>query len=104
MLLPKTLPMAMSVSPLRAATTEVINSGNDVPAATMVNATTEGDMPISVAMPLAPSTSQLPPKTRSNNPMLKNRMDFIIDGLLFVEDSSFEEIVGEEERRPLNME
>ena len=104
-LLPKTLPMAMSVSPFRAATTEVINSGNEVPAATIVNATTEGDMPKSVAMPLAPSTSQLPPKTRSNNPMRKNRVDFNIDGSLIVEDSSFEETMVEVvERRPLNIE
>ena len=38
MLLPITFPNAMSVSPLRAATMDVTNSGKDVPAATIVKA------------------------------------------------------------------
>ena len=78
MLLPTTLPIAMSVSPFLAATTDVASSGNDVPADTIVSAITDSLTPNSVAMPEAPSTNQSPPKIRAAKPNTINRMDFHI--------------------------
>ena len=78
MLEPRTLPIAMSVSPFRAAITEVTSSGNDVPAATMVRATMDCETPSSKAMPEAPSTSHSPPKMRHARPTRNRRMAFHI--------------------------
>ena len=58
---PITLPIAMSLFFLRAATIEVINSGSEVPAAIMVNPIIFWLIPKSVAMSKLLSTTNLPP-------------------------------------------
>ena len=77
-LLPMTLPRAIAVSPFLAAMTEVMSSGNDVPIATMVTATTDSLMPIDVAMPEAPLTNNSPPKINTASPTRKISADFQI--------------------------
>ena len=93
-LLPTTLPIAISVSPLRAATTEVASSGNDVPADTIVSAITDSLTPNSPAMPAAPSTNQLPPNTRATKPNTIHNMAFHIgiNGSVDTSSARFEDL------------
>ena len=66
--LPTTLPMARSVLPRSAATKEVINSGMEVPAETMVSPITASLTPRLKATALAPFTKRLAPKPRTTMP------------------------------------
>ncbi|MNR30276.1 hypothetical protein D3C85_1477230 [compost metagenome] len=61
MLLPTTLPTAMSRSPLQAAMIEVATSGSEVPAAMMVRPITSSDRPSALARVTAPSSSNPEP-------------------------------------------
>ena len=67
-LLPITLPIAIPGFFLSAAVMEVASSGKEVPAATIVSPTTDSLMPILIAMPLAPSTKNCPPKISPKRP------------------------------------
>ena len=75
-LLPMTLPMAMALCPLRAATTLVASSGSDVPPATMVRPITASLTPSSDATAVAPSTKRLLPTMRHAKPSTKNDIAF----------------------------
>ena len=68
MLLPTTLPMAMSVLPSSTAPTLTATSGALVPKATMVSPTTSGLMPNDRASLDAPRTSTLAPMTSRIRP------------------------------------
>ena len=59
---PITLPTAISVSPLKAATTLVTSSGSDVPIATIVSPIRVSSIPNEVAISVAQSTTRSPPK------------------------------------------
>lgn len=52
--------IAILLSPFRAATTEVNNSGREVPTATTVKPITLSDIPSRFATAIAPSTTRLP--------------------------------------------
>ena len=65
---PNTLPMAMPLLPLRAATALVASSGCDVPPATMVSPITASLMPMALATVVAPSTKRLLPSTNQPKP------------------------------------
>ena len=67
-LLPMTLPTAMSRSPLMAAAIEVATSGSEVPAATMVSPITRSLTPSALANVTAASTSHCDPSTRAARP------------------------------------
>ena len=67
-LLPTTFPTAISLSPLMAATTEVANSGREVPAATMVRPIIQSLTPILRAISVALPTSHCDPKTKKPTP------------------------------------
>ena len=69
MLLPTTLPIAMSTLPPWAAPTETAISGALVPNATTVSPTTSGETPNESASRLAPRTSASAPATSSTSPM-----------------------------------
>ena len=71
MLLPTTLPMAMSVLPSSTAPTLTAISGALVPRATMVRPTTSGLMPNDSASLDAPRTSRLAPMTSRVSPPRK---------------------------------
>ena len=77
MLLPTTLPMAMSVLPSSTAPTLTATSGALVPKATMVSPTTSGLMPNDIASLDAPRTSKLAPMTRRIRPP-RNMSKFMI--------------------------
>ncbi len=68
MLLPTTLPTAMSRSPRSAAVIDVATSGSDVPAATIVRLTVTSSTPAQRANATAPSTSQFEPITSIASP------------------------------------
>ena len=65
---PITLPIAIPLSPLRAATTLVASSGNDVPPATIVKPIIASDTPNDEATLTAPLTKRLLPKIRHDKP------------------------------------
>ena len=65
--------MARSVRPRRAATSDVISSGMEVPADTMVNPMTASLTPRSVAALVAPLTSTLDPTVRTAMPAISLR-------------------------------
>ena len=67
-LLPTTLPIAMSRSPRTVAMTDVATSGSDVPAATMVSPTTSSETPSARANATAASTSRFDPSTSIARP------------------------------------
>ena len=67
-LLPTTLPTAMSDLPSRTAATDTAISGALVPSATMVSPTTKGEMPKDSANLLAPRTNKSAPNTKLANP------------------------------------
>ena len=73
---PSTLPMAMPLLPLRAATTLVASSGSDVPPATMVRPITASLTPNVWATLVAPSTKMFEPTTRQARPSTSNSNDF----------------------------
>lgn len=62
MLLPTIFPILKSRCFFFAATTDVINSGNDVPMATIVRPTILSEMPTAVAITTALSTVNVAPK------------------------------------------
>ncbi len=68
MLLPTTLPTAMSVLPFSTAPTDTATSGELVPIATMVRPTTSGEMPSDSAIFEAPRTSASAPATSAARP------------------------------------
>ena len=68
MLLPTTLPMAMSTLPSSTAPADTANSGALVPNATTVSPTTNGEMPNDKASLAAPRTNQPAPSTRATKP------------------------------------
>jgi len=68
MLLPTTLPTAMSRSPRKLATTEVTTSGNEVPVAMIVNPMTNSLTPHAEANVTAPPTNHLAPKPSPTKP------------------------------------
>ena len=72
MLEPTTLPMAMSLCPLSAATTDVASSGRLVPAARIVSPMTASLRPAASAIETAPVTSIRAPATRSTSPPATN--------------------------------
>ena len=73
MLLPTTLPMAISALPLRAEDTLTVSSGAEVPNATMVRPITMGGMWKRLATEAAPSVNPLAPRRmRINPPMSSN--------------------------------
>ncbi len=67
-LLPTTLPTAMSRSPRSVATIDVATSGSEVPAATIVRPMTRSETPSARANPVAASTSQSAPRISSASP------------------------------------
>ncbi len=69
-LLPTTLPKAMSAFPAQAAWTETANSGELVPKATTVNPITKGEIFIAAANLDAPRTSSSPPAISENSPKM----------------------------------
>ena len=81
MLLPTTLPMAMSVRPSMTAPALTAISGALVPKATMVRPTTSGLMPNDRASLEAPRTRVLAPKISSARPAT-NRRAFMGDSPL----------------------
>lgn len=62
MLLPTMLPKAISLCFFKAAVTEVINSGRDVPTATIVNPTSVSLIPMEYAISVLLSTTNPPPQ------------------------------------------
>jgi hypothetical protein len=72
---PIALPTTISTLPLRAATTEVANSGSEVPPATIVSATTPSFIPSSVAIAIAPFTIHLPPIANPASPIIIYNID-----------------------------
>ncbi len=68
MLLPMTLPTAMSGLPSRVAPIDTISSGELVPKATTVRPMTTGLMPMLEASPEAPRTTSSPPTTSTAKP------------------------------------
>lgn len=74
--LPMMFPTAMSLFFLIAATTEVASSGNEVPAATMVNPISVWLTPRADAMSTALSTTKRPPMTSRANPSRMNPQIF----------------------------
>lgn len=77
MLLPVTLAIAKSVLPFIVANKLTINSGAEVPNATIVRPTTSADTPNRNANEDAPETSQSAPLMSKKNPT-KNRSVVII--------------------------
>src|SRR5690606_31948162 len=78
-LLPTTLPTAISRSPLRVAITEVITSGNDVPAAMMVSPITASLTPNEAAILTALSTNQRDPSTKIGRASCRERVWIQVD-------------------------
>ena len=76
MLEPITLPIAMSLSPFLAATTDVTSSGSDVPIATIVRPIRLSGIPNILAIVFAPSTVLLPPITIPAKPIAINNNCF----------------------------
>jgi len=70
MLLPTTLPTAMSDWPLRLAPIDTASSGELVPTATTVSPTINGGMPRAAAMREAPRTRASAPTMRRANPAI----------------------------------
>ena len=68
--LPTALPRAMPGSPFLAAITEVTNSGNEVPMATMVSPTSASLIPRERAMMLALLTTSCPPMMTAASPRM----------------------------------
>ena len=87
-LLPITFPMAISGFFFNAATTEVANSGNEVPPATKVNPIIDSLTPRFRAMPLAPSTNHCPPNMSPHNPPTMYKTDFHTGNVLISSVSS----------------
>jgi hypothetical protein len=71
-LLPKIFPMAISALPLQLAKILIINSGTEVPKATMVSPITSEDTPNLRAKEEAPSTKKSAPFIRKIKPKTKN--------------------------------
>src|SRR6187551_1148975 len=82
-LLPTTLPTAISRSPLTVATTEVTTSGKEVPAATIVKPITASLTPHAVASSTALCTNQRAPNTNNVNPPITNNKFCHIGTLAF---------------------
>ncbi len=61
-------PTEISISFLMAATTEVTSSGNEVPAATIVDEINSSLIPNCLAIETAPATVNLPPRNSANKP------------------------------------
>ncbi len=78
MLLPTTLPIAMSDAPVRTAETLTAISGELVPNATTVRPTTSGEIPADSAIREAPRTSPSAPATRRITPATS--MTTVIEG------------------------
>ena len=68
MLLPITLPTAMSAWPAQAELRPTASSGELVPNATTVRPTTRGEMPSAIASRDAPRTSSSAPASSTANP------------------------------------
>ena len=83
-----------------AATTEVANSGNEVPPATKVNPIIDSLTPRFRAMPLAPSTNHCPPNMSPHNPPTMYKTDFHTGNVLISSVSSlFSAFVGSNGKR-----
>ena len=74
MLLPTTLPMAMSALPLRAEATLTVSYGAEVPNATMVSPITIGGIRRRLAIEADPSVSPLAPKRMRMSPPIRNNI------------------------------
>ena len=74
-LLPTTLPSAISTWPDQADCTDTAISGALVPKATTVRPTTSGEMPKEIASFEAPRTSSSAPTTRAISPKTNQSMD-----------------------------
>src|SRR3989344_1082861 len=83
MLLPKILPMAISVLPWMLAKILTINSGADVPNATMVSPITKAEMPNFLAIDEAPSTKKSAPLTRKANPAIRKIYGIALNIILY---------------------
>ena len=73
-LLPTTLPKAISLLPFKAAEILTTNSGNEVPKATMVKPIIKSDTFKRRAITEAPSTNLSAPKIRATNPNTRNKI------------------------------
>ena len=73
-LLPTTLPMAMSALPLRAEDMLTVSSGAEVPKATMVSPMTMDGMWKRLATDAAPSVKPLAPKRMRSSPPTRNNI------------------------------
>ena len=82
MLLPTIFPIAMSAFPLRAATTEVNNSGREVPSATMVSPINLSLIPNILASEVAALTVVSLPQIISTRPMTPIKIIFQIGSSL----------------------
>ncbi len=80
---PIIFPIAISLFFLNAATTDVTNSGNDVPAATIVRPIIFSLMPKIVATAIALSTTNLPPITRSSQSQNNQSKNFKIGKVFY---------------------
>ena len=83
MLLPTTLPTAMSVWPARLALRETASSGELVPKATTVKPITNGVIRAAAASREAPRTSISPPAPKARSPARIRPMEVITIGLTF---------------------
>ena len=72
MLLPTMLPMASPELPLAQEKMLMINSGREVPKATMVKPMIKGDSFALMPTLVAPSTSQSAPSIKTTNPTINN--------------------------------
>ena len=72
MLLPMILPMANPELPLAQENMFTINSGKEVPKATMVKPMINGESLVRMPTLVAPSTRQLAPKINATKPTINN--------------------------------
>ena len=86
---PITFPIAISGFFFKAATTEVANSGREVPIATRVNPITDSPTPNDRATSLDPSTKSRPPKIKATSPpTIYNKQRHVDNGLISACSSS----------------
>ena len=86
-LLPTTLPMAMSALPLRAEDTLTVSSGAEVPNATIVSPITMEGIRRRLATEAAPSVSPLAPRRMIINPPIRNSI-FMFFSLLVAKSAN----------------
>ena len=83
-LLPKTLPIAISELPLKLARILITSSGAEVPKETIVRPMTKSEILNFLAIDEAPSTSRSAPLIRITNPTTKSKIVTIIRTILML--------------------